>query len=342
MARVTSIDVLANDPHKSISRSLQSGHINFLIGSGASMPAIAVAGDVEKQIEELAKAGKDKEAKAALYAFLSGIQEPTNKMISDTADANNAKTLKCYEEFLRVIELILTERRTNLLPKQATIFSTNYDLFVEKASTTFPSLNLNDGFSRSPRLDNLAPYSPRNFFNAIYNTGNLYNYRVEVPCINLVKLHGSLSWRKAKEDIVFNASRQELLPANATQEKIDEAVASYAIVLPQAAKFRTTLIDRTYYELLRIYSNQLDQENALLVAFGFSFNDEHILDVTRRALKNPTLRMIVFAFDAAAATLYGQKFNGFGNVEIVARADGATIAFDDVNRVLASVPPKAS
>ncbi len=49
-------------------------------------------------------------------------------------------------------------------------------------------------------------------------------------------------------------------------------------------------MDSTYYELLRIYNNELDREGTLLVSFGFSFGDKHILDITRRALKNPTLR----------------------------------------------------
>ena len=50
-------------------------------------------------------------------------------------------------------------------------------------------------------------------------------------------------------------------------------VDAYAVVLPQTKKFHTTLMDSTYYELLRIYANELDREGTLLVSFGFSFGD---------------------------------------------------------------------
>ena len=38
-----------------------------------------------------------------------------------------------------------------------------------------------------------------NFFNVLYSTGNLYNYQVEIPAINLIKLHGSLNWETKDE-----------------------------------------------------------------------------------------------------------------------------------------------
>ena len=56
-------------------------------------------------------------------------------------------------------------------------------------------------------------------------------------------------------------------------------------------------MDSTYYELLRIYNNELDREGTLLVSFGFSFGDSHILGITKRALKNPTLKLVAFAFN---------------------------------------------
>ena len=35
--------------------------------------------------------------------------------------------------------------------------------------------------------------------------------------------------------------------------------------------FEQTILDQTYYDLLRIYTNELDKENTLLIAEGFSF-----------------------------------------------------------------------
>ena len=341
MARVLNLGEVPKDIRKALARSFQSGHANFLIGSGASLPAIPAAGQIEQEIAGLLAAGNEADARLRMCTFLASIQEPTNRLIEDDTHASNIETLARYRDYLGIVETILSERRTTLLPKQATIFTSNYDLFIEKASVSYPALKLNDGFGRVPSLDNRMEYSSRNFFNATYNTGNLYSYKVEIPCINLIKFHGSLSWKKDDREIVFSVSKREPLPAGSTVDQINEFIDSYAVVLPQAAKFRTTLIDRTYYELLRIYANQLDLENTLLIAFGFSFGDEHILDITRRALKNPTLRLVVFAFSEASKDSFAVTFQGYNNVDIIAPPTGEQIDFSKFNAALRDFLPNA-
>ena len=340
MAHILDLGALGKDIRKGLARSFQSGHINFLIGSGASLNAIPAAGAVEQQIADLYAVGEVAEGGTRMYGFLADIQRPMNKLIKNEEDHNNAETIGHYKNYLGIIEAILSERRTSLLPKQATIFTTNYDLFIEKASLSYPALKLNDGFSRGPSLDNRMEYSSRTFFNTTYNTGNLYAYKVEIPCINLIKLHGSFSWKKDKDDIVFRVAPKVLLSPAKTPEQVKKYIEDYAVVLPQTTKFRTTLMDRTYYELLRIYANELDCENTLLVAFGFSFGDEHILDITKRALKNPTLRLVVFAFDEVAKEAYGVKFDGYNNVDIIAPPDGTQIDFEKFNEIMRSFLPK--
>lgn len=340
MAHVRKIDEIGKDIHKTLARSFQSGNVNFLIGSGASMPAIPAAGQIEQEIANLIEAGDEEQARLQMYNFLESIQKPTNALITGEEHNENSQTLAHYATFLGIVQTILSERRTTLLPKQATIFTSNYDLFAEKASVSYPALKLNDGFTRVPSLDNRMEYSSRNFFNTVYNTGNLYNYKVEIPCINLIKLHGSLSWRKDGNEIVFSVSVKNLLPEERTPEQIKEFNDGYAVVLPQTAKFRTTLMDRTYYELLRIYANELDRENSLLVSFGFSFGDEHIRDITRRALKNPTLRLIVFAYSDADRASFEQIFSGHNNVEIIAPLEGENVDFAKFNDTLRSLLPK--
>lgn len=47
-----------------------------------------------------------------------------------------------------------------------------------------------------------------------------------------------------------------------------------------------------------MYANALEKENTLLFAAGFSFADEHIASITKRAADvNPTLQIIVFAYN---------------------------------------------
>src|SRR5690606_16312582 len=125
------------------------------------------------------------------YNLIQAVQLPMNRVISNTLTPDDQAVLKNYRRLISAIQKILLERRSNLLPKQANIFTTNYDLFIEKASEDFPVLRINDGFERFPNTKNEARFSTRAFFNASFNTGNLYSYKVEIPCINLLKLHGS-------------------------------------------------------------------------------------------------------------------------------------------------------
>lgn len=339
MPRVFDLDTAAEEIRKNLARSFQSGNINFLIGSGASYPAIASAGNVEQEIASLFEADDEDTAYLKLYDFLAGIQDPTNKLIAGVADPNNATVVENYTEYLGIIEAILSERRTSLLPKQATIFTTNYDLFIEQASCPFSAMRLNDGFSRVPSLTGRSEYSSRTFFTTTSSTGNLYNYKVDIPCINLMKLHGSLSWKKDGESILFLVTSTPLLPAGKTPAQVKAFVDGYAVVLPEAKKFHTTLMDSTYYELLRIYANELDREGTLLVSFGFSFGDSHILGITRRALKNPTLKLVAFAFNDADRETYVKRFDGFNNVDIIAPGALTNIDFAKFNGVLRSILP---
>ena len=229
---------------------------------------------------------------------------------------------------------MVSERKSTLLPKQATIFTTNYDLFIEKAAARCPILRLNDGFGTASNFDRSLQFSSRNFFNVTYNTSNLYDYQVEIPSANLIKLHGSLSWHKAGDDIVFRVAPKAPPPAPASRAQQEAFIKEFSVILPRTAKFRETLIDSTYYDLLRIYNNELDRANCLLMTFGFSFSDEHILGITKRALKNPTLRLVVFAYDGAAANQYLQRFQEHNNVQAIAPPDGEAIQFSDFNKLL--------
>ena len=67
------------------------------------------------------------------------------------------------------------------------------------------------------------------------------------------------------------------------------------IINPTKEKFRSSVLNRNYYELLRIYSTELEKENTVLFVMGFSFSDEHIREVTIRAANsNPTLKVYIF------------------------------------------------
>lgn len=339
MARVFELDTAAEEIRKTLARSFQSANINFLIGSGASYPAIPTAGVVEAEIASLFEAGNEDAAYLKLYDFLATIQVPTNGLIAEVSDLKNLTTVAKYSEYLGILEAILSERRTSLLPKQATIFTTNYDLFIEQAAVSYTAMRLNDGFSRVPSLSARAEFSSRTFFTTTSSSGNLYNYKVEIPSINLIKLHGSLSWKKDGDSVVFSVLHTPLLSAGKTAVDVKKFVDGYAVALPEARKFHTTLMDSTYYELLRIYNNELDREGTLLVSFGFSFGDSHILGITKRALKNPTLKLAAFAFSETDREMLLKRFDGCNNVDIIAPISAKNIDFAGFNSVLRSILP---
>lgn len=337
MVRKTYDDDSKNHIHYIFERALQSANINLLVGSGASFPAIELAGNIEEEIDKLLRENKQSEADGKKCEFIKTVQTPTNNLLKNESNEANDKVVEYYRTLLNTLTEILIKRKTQLLPTQATIFTTNYDLFIEKAFETIQSARLNDGFNRIPSLNNRFEFSPQNFFETIFTSGNLYDYKVEIPAINLVKLHGSLSWKRDNEDIICSFDQTDELPDNPSEKDIEKYLEQFAVVLPQMGKFQETVMNRIYYDLLRIYSNQLDKKNSLLIVFGFSFADQHIREITQRALKNPTLKVIIFSYSTNDANNFHEIFGRYNNVDIIEPTKDAKIGFETFNSILASV-----
>ncbi|WP_394660053.1 hypothetical protein [uncultured Chryseobacterium sp.] len=82
-----------------------------------------------------------------------------------------------------------------------------------------------------------------------------------------------------------------------TYEEFIDGYDRLVMINPTKEKFENTTLRLEYYEQMRMYSNILERENSVLFVTGFSFADEHIKEITRRALNsNPTLLVIVFNF----------------------------------------------
>jgi len=341
MAKILSIHTDKEACDVVLAKALQSGHTSFLLGSGASMPAISIAGDIESELDKLLEEdeGKYEERK---FEFLSEIQEVTNRLVAHSENAVESETLESYAVFMGILGRILEERKTSLLPKQMTIFTTNYDVFPERAAEQVISARLNDGFDRVPSLSNTFKFEPGHFFDVTEKTGNLYKYKYPVPSLNLIKLHGSLTWSQDKNQLFFRSGAFSIPDkgdadfAKTSKDFLD----AFSLILPTKKKFNQTLMERVYYDLLRIFANTMEIENSALISFGFSFEDEHILDITQRALKNPTLILIVLAFSEGSAAGYQEKFEQYNNV-IVLHPDGEkNLDFPAFNSLLTEVIPK--
>ena len=113
---------------------------------------------------------------------------------------------------------------------------------------------------------------------------------------------------------------------------------SFLIVNPTKEKFGDTLLNKNYYELLRIFSNELEKENSLLVANGFSFRDEHILDLVKRSMVNPSLKILIFVYNESTIgdlqKLFGTPKNN--NITYIT-LDGEKLSLNYFNQILSYI-----
>ena len=136
------------------------------------------------------------------------------------------------------------------------------------------------------------------------------------------------------ESLNIDSASSELMQS--FREAYDELV----MINPRKAKFRETVIDLHFYELMRLYANALEKPTTCLFAMGFSFADEHVAQITRRAASsNPTLLVIIFAYDDTAKGAIGKCIGESNNNNIVilspsefkeAQDEGGEEAFEEL------------
>lgn len=155
--------------------------------------------------------------------------------------------------------------------------TTNYDTLIEAAAEKV-NVTVFDGFtfSKEPIFDsdmfewNLVRDVP------YVNTSELeYKKRV----INLLKLHGSLSWEK-EDGTVYKR----------------ENTTNPLIIYPSSSKYEQTYSE-PYFDLFAKFQELLKRKNTLLITSGFSFGDNHISRMIIKSIKtNRTLSMLVSDF----------------------------------------------
>jgi hypothetical protein len=332
--------------------TIQGCNLNFLIGSGLSCPYLKTLGNVEVLLTALDSSSATEATKSILRAsiykqYFDIAIGPNIEIIEDGVDAK--PTRDHYRKFLQILNDILLRRKSTILSKQTNLFTTNIDVFLEKSLEDI-GLEYNDGFSGrfNPSFD-LSNFKKSHFKKSLH-----YDNTSEIPVFNLLKLHGSLSWHLSanatiefSRDLALVRATKSKLPTadqivDVTLDSTLEALAVTAagkvqtaaiiefmsefekipIVNPTKLKFRDTLMNQTYYEMLRIFANELEKENTVLFVLGFSFADEHIREITLRAANsNPTLMIYVIAYDTAAgkeiATRFKKENTKNQNIEII-------------------------
>ncbi len=290
-----------------IKKTIASTNINFLIGAGLSSPFLRALANIE---EKLTKTSDEKEIsdikKEYFEESISG-----NLELLNNPSGNAAEILIQYEIFYKNINQIILKRESSLLSKQVNVFTTNIDIFSEVALEN-TGIEFNDGFHGrfNPVFD------IGNFKKSFHKTSLHYEKTSEIPVFNLLKLHGSVSWKNNEEGtVLLDKELSTIKKINDDFKCFDELM----IVNPTEKKFHDTILNQTYYDLLRIFSNELEKENTVLFVAGFSFADKHIRDITLRAANsNPTLKILILSYDDNITTEYNELFEGKNkNVEIM-------------------------
>lgn len=199
-----------------LKKVIESSHINFLIGSGASRPFLDTLGDLEINITALDSTELNQEKLDILKAsvFLEylknclfgnlffGKDDISNyrKSCVENEDSKVDEFLKVkrsYDLFVTNVSKLLNSRDIKLLSKQVNIFTTNVDVFFEE-SLESQKCSFNDGFAGRKELI----FDTVNFHNTIHKLSTHYEYRSEIPLFNLFKVHGSLNWLISNEKSV--------------------------------------------------------------------------------------------------------------------------------------------
>lgn len=322
---------------------IQSSNINLLYGSGISRPYLSTLGNIEKWLTKVAEDdGKEtyKDViKASLYkAYCDGVILKNHYFYHDK---DFLETKSAYTDFFSVCNELMNKRNAQLLNKQINLFTTNIDLLAEETLEK-SGIELNDGFRGT-----LKPaYNESNFQISLSKSSMQFHKQAEVPMFNLIKVHGAVNWKEQdgtiRSDTMLMYYVQQALDkidkdyfvnlykTNGTEKTYDEvkteaddialhlpdnaydkffdAYNQIVMINPTKDKFRTSVLDYHFYELMRIYSNALERENSLLFVMGFSFADEHIAQITKRAADtNPTLQVVVFAYSDKDLDTYKQN-----------------------------------
>lgn len=354
-----------------------SKNVNILIGSGASadlFPTLALAikdaNGCRETIETLATRFENSpEKRTALFMhYYNMCIFPVQTFNPSAITSHEGKAnLENYEIFLTTL-LGLLDRRKDL-NRKINIFTTNYDgclthtadSILMKGSHDFV---VNDGTSGFHRKH----LHSKNFSTFQCQTGIFERSNYGVPQLNIIHLHGSVYWSKNGEKIEvkyrsdFNNlltkqtignlkkystflcakdSKTEDIPAlSFSKKQMDTFWSEYnklPIVNPTKWKFHETVFEEHYYQMLRLLSYELEKPNSILITFGFSFADEHILKIVQRSLSNPQLQTFICCYSDGSAKSMREEFKLWKNVKVIGPPDGVNMDFSNFNRYVFSL-----
>lgn len=304
---------IREDFQERLIRMFSSSNINVLLGSGFSRPLLSVLGKIETDLTKAKRDNNKDEIFRVEKEFFSSCMLPLRNI------EEVMKTCPQRNKFIYSIIEIISARHSSILHKTLNFFTTNYDNLIEM-SLEERNIDYFDGFTG--RISSV--FSTNNYGKIISKQSAINNKTSEIVSVNLIKLHGSLYWYKNNDKIIYKDFNERLERLELAKDDVDAFISLYEqeflIVNPNEEKYNLTVLNETYYDQIRLMSNELDKNNTLLIVYGFSFNDNHLKTIIDRALKNPTLTLIVFAYNEDALRTYELKFGDYNNVIVIYKA----------------------
>lgn len=246
----------------------------------------AFATNLERLMEVLlaTKVFVDTSSSSSIQGAKAHLESVTQKVIAFVTEACSRPelaekanpVLSLYQKFFQ--RLVLRDRT---LPRPW-VFTTNYDLFSERAMDRLSIPHCN-GFSGSVE----RRFNPATFRYALAEQLDITSKRWAAvdSFIYLCKLHGSINWIEDGEG---------LFPIRELQEVPEDTAKNRVMIYPTPAK-QNTSFGAPYSDLFREFQKQVVQDQSVLIAAGYSFGDEHVNNIVFQALTIPGFRLIVFA-----------------------------------------------
>jgi hypothetical protein len=278
--------------NKELKEIIQSGHINLLIGSGCSLDYLTTLNDIENRMND--ESSKE-HAQKDYYKLIKKSKAVLDESLESDADekVKLTKTKQNYDSFLGFWANTISSRSLHIVNKQVNIFTTNFDMCMEDSCERL-SISYNDGFAGQ-----INPTFRVENFNKIQRYKSLqFDNTSDIPLFNIIKLHGSVSWKEKDEKIVYsNGSHIADDLESKLGDDFEKGYKKIAVINPNAEKHFETVIDTNYASMLRKFTLELEKENSVLIIIGFSLTDKHIKNLLYGVIKsNPTLIVVFFSY----------------------------------------------
>lgn len=200
--------------------------------------------------------------------------------LNEKNKGNDEDVINVYKQFYRKLSL-----RDSNLPKP-NVFTTNYDLFSERALDNL-GISYTNGFSGFVERF----FNPSIFNYALAEQMDISSSKWSVidSFVFLFKIHGSVNW-------IERAGNNKLFSIQELQEVSFESLKDEAnyMIYPSPLKQNASL-GSPYSDLFREFQKRVTQKQSTLVTMGFSFGDEHINNIIYQALTIPSFRLVIFS-----------------------------------------------